>query len=185
MRGEVSVWTQSGVCTDSFNHTRGDRDTLLVACHKINDTSRQHQAAVSMASAAPEHQRWSNSNRSAAAAAAAAAAAQVVPHCSMAGCASYTIVEAENFTVRGSSTTRGVQPRANVWVPQAWGHDPNLFASDVSNVFHSRRAYLHAGESAVSGSEAVAVVPVPQDGEFHVRHSVGRKGGHLLVLSSF
>ena len=61
---------------------------------------------------------------------------------------SLIVVEAENFTskstgVRGSAGPGGCRG-GSPWSPCVWGADDNLFASDVSNVFHSRVGYLHA-----------------------------------------
>ena len=49
---------------------------------------------------------------------------------------------------------------------QAWAHDPNLFSSDVSNVFMNRRSYLHAAANASIGAPATAVVNIPAAGTY-------------------
>ena len=89
---------------------------------------------------------------------AAPAPAQTIAYCPEPSCSKYLIVEAENFTVVGDSQSG--------WSPHAWAHDPNLFASDVSNVFMNRRAYLHAGSIAPVGGKATAAVTVPADGNY-------------------
>lgn len=86
-----------------------------------------------------------------------------------------TIMEAENFTFTAegiagqfgdeaaASTCRGLP-----WSACAWGDGGNLFASDVSNVFMSRRAYLHADANATFGATATAIVPIASTGPFNV-----------------
>ena len=76
---------------------------------------------------------------------------------------SLVVVEAENFTTAAPSGCRGAP-----WSPCVWGADDNLFASDVSNVFHSRVGYLHADADAIPGASVSATVAVPADGQFHV-----------------
>ena len=49
-----------------------------------------------------------------------------------------------------------------------WGDDDNLFSSDVSNVFLSRRAYLHADANATLGATATATVPIAATDRYHV-----------------
>eukprot|EP01051_Picozoa_sp_SAG22_P006855 SAG22_NODE_464_length_10191_cov_14.495541_2_plen_714_part_00 len=66
-------------------------------------------------------------------------------------------VEAENLT----STNGG-------WVPRAWASSPNFFASNVNNVFHSRRAYLHAPASAPETACAAAILRVPSTDTYSV-----------------
>lgn len=92
-------------------------------------------------------------------------------------------VEAENFTmesnfrkcltsncfrltllcVAGSSSGKGC--RQDVWSPCEWGVDDNMFSSDVSNVFHSRQAYLHADANAPLGATAEAMINVNNQAE--------------------
>ena len=79
----------------------------------------------------------------------------------------------ENFTSTsfgGGALTGGATPgcRAGPWSPCVWGDDDNLFASDVSNVFLSRRAYLHADANATLGATASATVPVAAAGRYAV-----------------
>jgi hypothetical protein len=78
--------------------------------------------------------------------------AQVVPYFNQA----IVFVEAENLT-----TVDG-------WEARAWSATPNYFASNVNNVFHSRRAYLHAAAAATTDSVATTVLPVPTAGTYSV-----------------
>jgi hypothetical protein len=103
---------------------------------------------------------------------------QTLRHCAEPGCSQYVLVEAENFT-RAAAT--GARPQAAAaalpagpdatvggWAPRQWAHDPNLFSSDVSNVFMNRRAYLHADADATVGSSATASVTIPAAGNHTV-----------------
>ena len=82
-----------------------------------------------------------------------------------------TVVEGEDFSTpageAGATSCRGGWD-GDGWSPCAWAVDGNLFASDVSNVFHSRRGYLHADANATLGGRAAAVVPIAADGLYHV-----------------
>ena len=71
------------------------------------------------------------------------------------------IMEGENFTDAAAAAS-GATPgcRGAAWSACAWGDGGNLFASDVSNVFMSRRAYLHADANETYGAKATAVVPI-------------------------
>ena len=82
-----------------------------------------------------------------------------------------TTVEAENMTVSGGTHCRS----GDGWSPCSWAFDSNLFASDVANVFMSRRAYLHADANATLGDRAEATAPIAADGLYHVmvRYEVG------------
>jgi hypothetical protein len=71
-----------------------------------------------------------------------------------------SVVEAENFSV--SSPPEG----SGGWQPKAWGHSSNYFASVVANVFHSRRAYLHAPANASETAIAVATLSIKQPGNY-------------------
>jgi hypothetical protein len=86
---------------------------------------------------------------------------QTIAYCPGPSCSKYLIVEAENFTVDGDG-----HEAEDSWSPQEWAHDPNLFASDVSNVFMNRRAYLHADAIAPVGATATATVTVPAGGNY-------------------
>eukprot|EP01050_Picozoa_sp_SAG11_P009362 SAG11_NODE_873_length_6802_cov_2.257646_1_plen_430_part_00 len=81
-----------------------------------------------------------------------------------------TIIEAENFTYINGEYNAAALPdcRGLPWSACAWADGGNLFASDVSNVFMSRRAYLHADANATFGAQATAVVPVGSTGLFTV-----------------
>ena len=79
--------------------------------------------------------------------------AQLVPYFNQ----TIIFVEAENLTAA-----------AGGWEAREWSTTPNLFASNVNNVFHSRRAYLHAAAATVVGSAATAVLPVPNTGTYSV-----------------
>lgn len=142
VQGTVSVWTPTGQCAANFNVSRGDNVNVHVACHRLPPLHRPHANALPVPSAA-----------------------QVVPHCTGSDCGAYTIFEAENFSVTSPTSTH---LGFDAWTPQSWAHDPNLFASDVSNVFHNRRAYLHASADASQGATASTLLPVPQQGHFHV-----------------
>jgi hypothetical protein len=79
----------------------------------------------------------------------------------------------ENFTstsFAGDALTGGATAgcRAGAWSPCVWGDDDNLFSSDVSNVFLSRRAYLHADADATLGAVAEATVPIAATDRYHV-----------------
>jgi hypothetical protein len=94
------------------------------------------------------------------------------------------VVEAENF----SSAAAGC--RGAPWSPCVWGADDNLFASDVSNVLHSRVGYLHADANAsVSGDAATAraIVPVPADAAYHmlVRYEAGYRFSSPFRLTAW
>ena len=78
------------------------------------------------------------------------------------------IMEAENFSTAGPWTGCRGGGGATGWSACTWGDDDNLFASDVSNVFLSRRAYLHADANATLGETARAFVPVAAAGTYHV-----------------
>lgn len=95
----------------------------------------------------------------------ASTASQTIAYCPGPSCSKYLIVEAENFT---ATEDQG-------WSPQEWAHDSNLFASDVSNVFMNRRAYLHANATVPAGAEATAAVTIPADGNYTllVRYEAG------------
>ena len=75
------------------------------------------------------------------------------------------------MTVSGGTHCRS----GDGWSPCSWAFDSNLFASDVANVFMSRRAYLHADANATLGDRAEATAPVAADGLYHVmvRYEVG------------
>ena len=75
---------------------------------------------------------------------------QLVPYFSE----TITVIEAENLTATGFAGSGG-----EGWEPRAWAHGGNYFASTVNNVFHSRRAFLHA-DAAATGAAA--------SGTFHV-----------------
>eukprot|EP00041_Stephanoeca_diplocostata_P032483 m.1041146 g.1041146 ORF g.1041146 m.1041146 type:complete len:1572 (-) comp24157_c0_seq4:1290-6005(-) len=139
VQGAVSVWTPTGKCAVDANYSRGDRIRVQVACHRL---------AAPMLTAP------------------SLGAAQVVPHCDDADCSAYVIYDAENISV--STYPKASNSSSAGWTAQSWAHDPNLFASDVSNVFHNRRAYLHASADALQGSTATAQFPIPQHGQFHV-----------------
>lgn len=83
---------------------------------------------------------------------------------------SLTIMEGENFSDVTTTASSSSPPpcRGAPWSSCAWADDGNLFASDVSNVFMSRRAYLHADANATFGAQATAVVPVAASGSFNV-----------------
>jgi hypothetical protein len=91
---------------------------------------------------------------------AAAAAAATAPPAPPAPCSqlvpyfsqTITVIEAENLTTAAAG-------RASGWEPRAWAHGGNYFASTVNNVFHSRRAFLHA-DAAATGAVA--------SGTFHI-----------------
>ena len=70
-----------------------------------------------------------------------------------------SVVEAENFT---STSPAG----ESCWQAREWAHSPNYFASVVSNVFHSRRAYLHAPANATSVATAVATLSIEHPGNY-------------------
>eukprot|EP00039_Didymoeca_costata_P021098 m.343405 g.343405 ORF g.343405 m.343405 type:complete len:1268 (+) comp22801_c0_seq1:126-3929(+) len=66
-------------------------------------------------------------------------------------------LEGENFTTSGN------------WEAREWAKGPNYFSSTVTNVFHSRRAYLHGPEnSAAPGDGATASFQVPAAGSYSV-----------------
>jgi hypothetical protein len=85
--------------------------------------------------------------------------AQLIPYFDQ----NITSIEAENMTVDATHCRSGPG-----WSPCSWAFDGNLFASDVANVFLSRRAYLHADANATLGSRAEATAPVAADGTYHV-----------------
>jgi hypothetical protein len=93
---------------------------------------------------------------------------QTIAYCDDGPCGRYLIVEAENFSAVAPAVGSG-------WTPQAWAHDPNMFSSDVSNVFMNRRAYLHAALDATAGASATAVVDIPAAGTYTllVRYEAG------------
>ena len=74
-----------------------------------------------------------------------------------------SVVEAENFSVASPPGSGG---SAVGWQPLAWGHSSNYFASVVANVFHSRRAYLHAPANASTTAIAVATLNISQPGNY-------------------
>ena len=78
------------------------------------------------------------------------------------------VIEGENFSSTSSGSSTGCRQPADGWSSCVWGADDNLFASDVSNVMHSRVAYLHADADARPGSSATAVVAVNSSGPHHV-----------------
>ena len=100
------------------------------------------------------------------------APSQTIRYCPEAECSEYMIVEAENFTAMAdesaptSSSSSRPSASSPSWVPQAWAHDPNLFSSDVSNVFMNRRAYLHSDANATVGATAAASVTIPATGVY-------------------
>ena len=63
------------------------------------------------------------------------------------------LIEAENLTTKTSA--------ASGWEPREWASTPNFFASNVNDVFHSRRAYLHAPARAPPTSCARSTLRVP------------------------
>lgn len=70
-----------------------------------------------------------------------------------------SVVEAENFT---STSPAG----ESSWQAREWARSPNYFASVVSNVFHSRRAYLHAPANASAAATAVATLSIERAGNY-------------------
>lgn len=84
-------------------------------------------------------------------------------------------LQAENFTATSSTG----------WRPQSWAHDPNLFASDVSNVFMNRRAYLHADANASTNNTATADIFVPKSGAYTilVRYEAGYRFSSPFTVS--
>jgi hypothetical protein len=85
--------------------------------------------------------------------------------------------QAENFTTGEGDPG---------WRAQAWAHDPNLFASDVSNVYMNRRAYLHADANATNATAtATADVTLPATGAYTVlaRYEAGYRFSSPFRLS--